>query len=71
MSDLLRCPFVRAVAEGRIDDATRIAAKPPDPAEPVVIEWLIGEARRQLGGDAVYAARSQFYDLITNGKEHP
>lgn len=48
MPELLRCPFVRAVAEGKLKDAERLAAAPPDPAEPVVIEWLIAEAQRQL-----------------------
>ena len=46
--DLIRCPFVRAIAEGREPDARALAAQPPDPAEPVVIEWLVGEARRRL-----------------------
>jgi hypothetical protein len=45
---LMRCPFVRAVADGHIDVARRIAAAPPEPAEPVVIDWLVHEARRHL-----------------------
>lgn len=48
MMDAHSCPFVRAVSEGRDADAAALAAAPPDPAEPVVIEWLIAEARRQL-----------------------
>lgn len=43
-----RCPFVKALCEGREADARRLAALPPDPAEPVVIDWLVVEARRQL-----------------------
>jgi len=43
-----RCPFVRLVADGNVDGARRLAAAPPDPAEPVVIDWLIAEARRHL-----------------------
>lgn len=50
---LLRCPFVRAVATGCIDTATAMAAAPPDPAEPVVIEWLITEAQRRLAQRAL------------------
>lgn len=46
-----RCPFVDAVAEGRLDDARALAAAPPDPAEPAVIDWLIAEAQRQLRSD--------------------
>lgn len=45
---MIDCPFIRAVAEGRIAAAEAMAAAPPDPAEPVVIDWLIAEARRQL-----------------------
>lgn len=45
---VIDCPFIRAVAEGRIAAAEAMAAAPPDPAEPVVIDWLIAEARRQL-----------------------
>jgi len=47
-TDLLRCPFVRAIAEHRVHDARVLAAAPPDPAEPVVIDWLVAEAQRQL-----------------------
>jgi hypothetical protein len=43
-----RCPFVRCVADGNLDAARRIAAAPPEPAEPVVIDWLIAEAQRHL-----------------------
>ena len=43
-----RCPFVRAVADGREHEARALAAAEPDPAEPPVIEWLLGEARRHL-----------------------
>lgn len=46
--DLRRCPFVRALREGRALDAWVMAASEPEPAEPVVIEWLFAEARRQL-----------------------
>lgn len=54
MSDLRRCPFVRAVAEGREADARRLAAAPPDPAEPPVIDWLVQTAREALeAGEAV------------------
>lgn len=49
---LMRCPFVRAVAECRLDDARDLATAPPDPAEPAVLAWLIAEARRQLDGVA-------------------
>lgn len=51
--DLMRCPFVRAVAEGREADAIELAGRPPDPAEPVVIEWLVTEAHRQLNEEAM------------------
>lgn len=43
---MIPCPFVRAVAEGRDDDARRLATEGDDPAEPVVVDWLIREARR-------------------------
>ena len=37
-----------AEADGRDGDARSMAEAPPDPAEPVVVEWLVAEARRQL-----------------------
>jgi hypothetical protein len=46
--DLRRCPFVRALSEGRSADAWEMAAAEPEPAEPVVIEWLFAEARQHL-----------------------
>jgi hypothetical protein len=46
--ELGRCPFVRLLADGNVDGARRLAAAPPDPAEPVVIDWLLAEARRHL-----------------------
>jgi hypothetical protein len=46
--DIRRCPFVRALMQGRAADAWAMAAAEPEPAEPVVIEWLFAEARRQL-----------------------
>jgi hypothetical protein len=45
---MTRCPFVRAVAEGREADARALAAAHPDPAEPPVVDWMVDEARRQL-----------------------
>jgi hypothetical protein len=45
---LTRCPFVRAVAAGNHDTARTIATRGDDPAEPLVVDWLIAEAERQL-----------------------
>jgi len=45
LGDVRRCPFVRAVIDGREDRARALAAAPPDPAEPVVIDWLLQVAR--------------------------
>lgn len=39
-----RCPFVRAVAEGRLDDAKAIALAGPEPADDVVVPVLVGWA---------------------------
>jgi len=47
-SALLRCPFVRLVAEDRIAAATDLALRPPDPADVGAVPWLIAEAQRQL-----------------------
>jgi len=50
---LRRCPFVRAVAADRLDEAWRLALAPPEPlgpAETGVFVWLVAEARRQLAG---------------------
>jgi len=50
---LTRCPFARAIAEGREDEARAMAAAPPDPAEPRVVDWLVAEARRHLAGEGL------------------
>lgn len=44
--DLQRCPFVRLVQRGELDDARRLADLPDEPA---VVDWLVAEAQRQLG----------------------
>lgn len=41
MNDAVRCPFVRAVGEGRNEDAVRIAQSGPDPAADAVIPVLL------------------------------
>jgi hypothetical protein len=45
----MRCPFVRAVAAGDLVAATALAVAEPEPADPAVVVWLLGEAQRQLG----------------------
>lgn len=42
------CPFVHLVATGRLAEARALATRPPEPAEPLVIDWLVAEAQRQL-----------------------
>jgi hypothetical protein len=46
--ELERCPFVRLVDAGRIDEALALANAPPDPAGELGAAWLVTEARRIL-----------------------
>lgn len=51
-----RCPFMRAVAADRLDEAWRLALGGPEPLAPTeqgVFVWLVAEARRQLAAEAV------------------
>lgn len=49
-SDPMRCPFVRAVAEGRLEAARVLARQGPEPAEPAVVEVLVSWAERAAAG---------------------
>lgn len=49
-ADPKRCPFVRAVAEGRIEAARLLAIQGPEPAEPAVVDVLVSWAQRAAAG---------------------
>lgn len=49
----MRCPFVRAVAEGDYHRATQLATTGPDPAEPAVVPVLLKWAHRTIDGATI------------------